>query len=464
MVGVMIGVDPHKGSHTAVVLDEAENVLGQIRVTARGDQVERLHRWAQAWPDRRWAIEGARGLGQLLAQQLLEVGEQVVDVQPKLAARVRLLNTGQVNKNDPNDARSVAVAALRSHDLRVVGVEDQTMVLRVWSGRYRNLGRLRTQAACRLHAVLCELVPGGFARRLSARQAIGVLDALTVHGAVAQARLELARDLVADLQRIDTQRREVKARIARAVAASGTSVTDIYGVGPVVAAAVLGYVRDIARFPSRDRFASYNGTAPIEVSSGNRKIYRLSRRGNRRLNHAIHMAAVTQIRNHGTAGRVYYDRKIAEGMGRKAALRALKRKISDTIYARLISDVRPGVAETRKDPGGHSGNDSASSAAGSHPETPALRTSHSRVATNPTTPVLPRARTRRSATRTASEQPPAPLDQPGGHGAARARSGQAPACPHRRPAGAAEVSRVKGGRRPSRSDRAATLEAGVAAP
>jgi transposase len=382
MAGVMIGVDPHKASHTAVVLDEAENILGRIRVTARADQVERLHQWAQAWPERRWAIEGARGLGRLLAQQLLEVGEQVLDVQPKLAARVRLLNTGQVNKNDPNDARSVAVAALRSHDLRPVGVEDQTTVLRVWSGRYRNLSSLRTQAVCRLHAVLCELVPGGVARRLSARQAIQVLDGIAVQDATVQARLELARELVNDLLRIDTQRHEVKTRIARAVAASKTSVTEVYGVGPIVAAAVLGYVRDIARFPTRDRFAAYNGTAPIEVSSGNRKIYRLSRRGNRRLNHAIHMAAVTQIRYRGTAGRAYHDRKIAEGMGHKAALRALKRKISDASYTVMITDAGRATQQVNKDPGGHSGNDSASSAAGSHPQPPALRTSHSRAIPN----------------------------------------------------------------------------------
>jgi transposase len=401
MTGVMIGVDPHKGSHTAVVLDQAETVLGQIRVIARGDQLERLQQWAATWPDRIWAIEGARGLGQFLTQQLLGVGERVVDVAPKLAARVRLLNTGQVNKNDPNDARSVAVAALRARDLREVSSEDDTAVLRVWARRYHDLGSLRTQAVCRLHAVLCELVPGGFSKRISAPQAIRVLDGLVVHGAIAQTRLDLARDLVEDLQRIDAQRREVKRRTSRAVAASGTSVTEVYGVGPIVAAAVLGYVRDIGRFPTRDRFAAYNGTAPIEVSSGNRTIYRLSRRGNRQLNHAIHMAAVSQISHHSTAGRTYYQRKIEEGMGRKAALRALKRKISDTIYGRMIDDARHRDSDTKgEDPGGHTGNDSESSAAGSHPVTPALRTSHSRVATHPTTvdrPTHPTRATRSSA-------------------------------------------------------------------
>jgi hypothetical protein len=159
-----------------------------------------------------------------------------------------------------------------------------------------------------------------------------------------------------------------------------------------VAGTVLGYVRDIRRFPTRDRFASYNGTAPIEVSSGDRKIYRLSRRGNRQLNHAIHMAAISQIRHHDSEGRAYYERKIAEGMTGTTALRALKRKISDALYARMIDDARRLAA---KDPGGHTGNDSASSAAGSHPETPALRTSHSRATANSKTgtdqrPLTPR--------------------------------------------------------------------------
>ena len=135
---------------------------------------------------------------------------------------------------------------------------------------------------------------------------------------------------------------------------------------------MIGYVADAARFPSRDRFAAYNGTAPIEVSSGNRKIYRLSRRGNRRLNHAVHMAAVTQIRHRHSDGRAYYDRKLAEGKTPKEALRSLKRRVSDAIYARLQADARRAAAFARTaGPGGQPGNDSVASAAGSPPKTSA---------------------------------------------------------------------------------------------
>jgi transposase len=375
----MIGIDPHKGSHTAFAIDGREKQLGKVRVSASARQAEVLLQWAARWPTRSWAIEGARGLGHLLAQQLIAADQRVLDVPPKLAARVRLLNSGQINKNDDNDARSVAIAALRGHDLPVLSAEDQTMVMRVWSRRYHDLGRLRTQVICRLHTLLCELVPGGVRKELRTSQASEVVAGLVADSPVTQAKLELARDLVADLQRIDAQRREARRRTARAVAASGTSITDIHGVGPIVAGIVLGYVRDIRRFSRGDHFASYNGTAPIEVSSGDRKIYRLSRRGNRQLNHAIHMAAVSQIRYRSTEGRAYYEKKIAEGMTGKSALRALKRKISDALYVRMIDDAR---RLTGEDPGGQSGNDAASSAAGSHPETPALRTSHSRATAN----------------------------------------------------------------------------------
>jgi len=302
MAVVMIGVDPHKASHTAVAVNAAEEPLGQLRVRASAVQAERLLGWAQAWPERAWAVEGAGGLGHLLAQQLLAAGERVLDVPPKLAARVRLLATGNINKNDPNDARSVAVAALRSAQVREAWRDDHGAVLKVWSKRYRDLGRARTQVACRLHQVLCELIPGGVPGEITAGQAGQVLASITPAGAVQAARCELAAELTEDLRGVDIRIRETRKKLTEAVRAAGTCLTGLFGVGPVIAAAVIGDVRAVSRFASRDNFASYNGTAPIEVSSGGRKVYRLSRRGNRRLNHAIHMAAITQIRYRHTKG------------------------------------------------------------------------------------------------------------------------------------------------------------------
>jgi transposase len=365
---VMIGVDPHKATHTAVVLDASEQFLGELRVRSAAGQVERLIAWAAPFTERTWAIEGAGGLGYLLAQQLVAAGERVVDVQPKLAARVRLLATGATNKNDPNDARSVAVAALRAATVPEVRGEDHAAVMKVWAKRHRDLSRHYNRVACRLHSVLCDLVPGGIANEITPAQATRLLDELEPAGAVAAARYELACELVADLVRLDTQRREARRRIAAAVTASKTSVTELFGVGPIVAATVIGDVGDISRFPSRDHFAAYNGTAPIEVSSGRRKVFRLSRRGNRRLNHAIHMAAVTQIRHRHSEGRAYYDRKIAEGHSGKESIRALKRRISDAIYTRLRDDAARATEPTSTGPGGHPGNDTETYVAGSHPE------------------------------------------------------------------------------------------------
>jgi transposase len=227
-------------------------------------------------------------------------------------------------------------------------------VLKIWSKRHRDLGRSRTQVVCRLHAVLCELIPGGVSKAITAAGAARILESIAPAGAVE------------DLRGIDARIRETRKKLAVAVQATGTSLTGLSGVGPVAAAAVIGDVRDVSRFGGRDPFAACNGTAPIEVSSGPRKIYRLSRRGNRRLNHAIHMAAVTQIGHRHSQGRACYDKKLAEGKTPKEALRSLKRQVSNAIFACLQADARRAAARTQG-PGGQTGNDSAASAAGSHP-------------------------------------------------------------------------------------------------
>jgi transposase len=464
----MIGVDPHKASHTAVAISAAEEPLGELRVRACAAQAERLLAWAAAWPQRTWAVEGAGGLGHLLAQQLLAAGERVLDVPPKLGARVRLLAAGDTNKNDPNDARSVAVAALRSAGVREVRADDHAAVLKLWSKRYRDLGRTRTQVVCRLHAVLCDLVPGGISRPIYASHAARILQQITPPDAVAAARCELAAAFLDDLRRIDAQVRETRKTLATAVQATGTCLTRLFGVGPVIAAAVIGDVRDVSRFGSRDHFAAYNGTAPIEVSSGPRKIYRLSRRGNRRLNHAIHMAAVTQIRHRHSDGRAYYDKKLAEGKTPKEALRSLKRQISNAIFACLQADAARAAARA-EGPGGQQGNDSVASAAGSHPRhrlfgqaTPGPG-HHPTAAAGNTAPSPARARGGPGHSSIAATLPPAPPrvqverpqrsedERPGGaarrrpHSAARKATGQGSLRKPQRPNGTSQAAKNTGG-------------------
>ncbi len=241
---ITIGVDPHKSSHTAYAIDGTETVLGQVRVAANRSQVERLVAWAAPFPERQWGVEGANGVGLLLAQQLVAAGERVVDVPATLAARVRTLGAGHTDKTDAHDAAAVAVVALRHRGLRVVTPEDHSAVLHLLSERRAQLVAARTQALCRLHAQLRSLVPGGAKRSLSASQAALVLRGIRPVSAIDIERKALARELLADIRSLETRIKTLDTRIAAAVRASASTLTEIPGVGPVLAAKIIGIVGD----------------------------------------------------------------------------------------------------------------------------------------------------------------------------------------------------------------------------
>jgi transposase len=334
---VMIGVDPHKASHTAAALDRHGQLLDHLRIAATLDGYQTLRVWAARWPDRRWAVEGAHGIGRALAQRLVSDGEQVLDVPAKLAARVRVLSVGHGRKSDPDDAVSVAVAARSVPALRQVGMEDQAVVLHLLTKRRQDLVAARTQTINRLHRLLMDLVPGGARRNLTAKRAAALLDQIAPTGAPAVTRWQLAGELVADARQLEQRIAAVEARIKTAVAQANTSLLELFGVGPVLAATFLGEVGDIARFPSKHHFAAHTGTAPLEASSGQVIRHRLSRAGDRKLNHALYMMAMVQVRRP-SAGQAYYQRKLAEGKSAKEALRCLKRRLSDAVYRCLATD------------------------------------------------------------------------------------------------------------------------------
>jgi transposase len=232
----------------------------------------------------------------------------------------------------------VAVAALRAPTLRPVELADHAEVLRLLAKRNTDIGNQRTRVVCRLHALLAELAPGGIAKELNVSDGVGLLARIDPQTAVERARHELAVELLDDVRRLDAQLKESHRRIRNAVKASCTSLTDLFGVGPILACSLIGYTGDVRRFRNRDQFAAYNGTAPVEMSSGGRVVHRLSRRGNRKLDHAIHLSAICQIRPPHSDGRAYFDRKVTEGKTKKEALRALKRHVSNAVYRQLVLD------------------------------------------------------------------------------------------------------------------------------
>jgi transposase len=218
-------------------------------------------------------------------------------------------------------------------------VEDQAVVLHLLTKRRQDLVAARTQTINWLHRLLMDLVPGGARRNLTANRAAAVLAGITPAGASTVVRWQLAGELMADVRQLEQRIAVVEARIKAAVAQANTSLVQLFGIGPVLAATFLGEVGDIGRFPSKHHFAAHTGTAPLEASSGQVIRHRLSRSGDRKLNHALYMMAMVQVRRP-SAGQAYYQRKLAEGKSPKKALRCLKRRLSDAVYRCLLADAR----------------------------------------------------------------------------------------------------------------------------
>ena len=367
---VMIGVDPHKAS-VSIEAREAgsERLLDTGRFATSTDGYRQLKAVVKRWPDRVWAVEGTAGTGRPLAQRLVADGEIVLDVPAKLAARSRVFDTGQGRKTDAYDAHAIVMVALRDRDsLRQVREEDALVVLRLLVDRHDQLAGAKVQGVCRLHRLFTELIPGGAPRQKSVDQYRRLLAGVRPRDQVGRTRRRMAAEQVRELVRLDTQMKASKKELKAAVLATGSRLMDLYGVGPVNAARILADVGDVARFPSKAHFASWNGTAPLDASSGEQLRHRLSRAGNRRVNRALHSVAAVQLR-HETPGKAYWRRK-NNGPGKsRHAMRCLKRRISDAVYRQLVTD-----ATTRQEQVvaagrvGHPGASLASSAADLPPD------------------------------------------------------------------------------------------------
>ena len=291
----------------------------------------------------------------------------------KLSARVRLFDTGHNRKTDAHDAHAVAVVAVRTKSLRVLAYDEQLEVLRMLVDRREELTRQRIQTVNRLQRLLAELTPGKVKKDITALQAKAILSGVRPRDMVGKTRKLLALEQLAEMVALDAKIKASTKELKVLVLERGSSLMDLTGVGPVVAARILADVGDVARFADRNRFASWTGTAPLDASSGEHVRHRLSRAGNRKANHMIHIAAACQIRLD-TPGRAYYRRKLAAGKRPLEAMRCLKRRISDAIYRQLLADATTALAEaatagTKAGPEGHRGASQQSSAAGSHPHT-----------------------------------------------------------------------------------------------
>lgn len=335
---VIVGIDAHKRTHTAVAVDEAGRKLGERTTHATTTEANlELVRWADGFgTDRRFAVEDCRHLSRRLEADLLAAGEELVRVPPKLMAHARDA-ARTYGKSDPIDALAVARAALREPNLPIARLDGASRDLRLLVDHREDLVRDRTAQINRLRWHLHELdpawdpAPRALVRFKHLDAAAARLEGL--HGTVAW----VARDLVGRIRELTVAANELERRIVQAVSGLAPTLLGLAGVGALTAAKIVAEVAGVRRFRSKDAFARHNGTAPLPVWSGNRVRHRLSRTGNRQLNAAIHRIAVTQMRIHEGA-KSYLDRRLSTGNTKTEAIRALKRKLSDVVYRRLLAD------------------------------------------------------------------------------------------------------------------------------
>jgi transposase len=384
---MLIGIDPHKSTHTATAVDpEANSDRSSIRIEVTLADYQRMLDWARQWTQRQWAVENAEGMGRHVTSWLLARGERVVDVSPGATARVRQPSRGGGRKNDRIDAAAAACVAALPGDARPMRVQDSTDALALLDERRTNLAQARVRAANQLRALLRALLAGGAPRDLSAAKAEQLLSTVNPAGVAERTRHHLAAELIDEIRSCDAKLTDNATAMAELVNRTGSTLTDTPGIAAVTAARLIGRTGQASRFPNASAFANYAGTAPVEIASANRTRHRLSRRGDRQLNSALHTVATTQIRMAGSPGHAYYTPKITEGKTPREARRRLKRRLADHIWRTMINDERRRASGAG--PGGQSGATLLSSAASSTPTASSSDQSLPRPAKHdPTTPV-----------------------------------------------------------------------------
>ncbi|MFK5646113.1 IS110 family transposase [Ornithinimicrobium sp. LYQ121] len=337
---VMIGTDSHKRTHTFVAVDDVGRRLGECTLRANTDGHLQLLTWAARFEEVTFALEDCRHLTRRLEGDLLRAGQRVVRVPTRLMAGARR-GARTPGKSDPIDAEAVAVAALRHPGLPVAELDGPARQVKLLSDYRRDLVMQRTRACCQLRWHLHELDPDLALPSRSLRQAntrARVQDFLdTQEGTVAR----LARKLVARIADLSEEIKDIEKELKDLVHAQAPTLLSLPGCGVLSAAVIIGETAGVHRFRDKDAFARFTGTAPVPVWSGaSAGKVRLNRGGNRQMNYALHMIAITQARGVGP-GKAYLAKAEARGKDRVAALRLLRRRLSDAIYSALRADQVP---------------------------------------------------------------------------------------------------------------------------
>ena len=337
-MAVFIGVDSHKSSLAAAAVDELGRVVSAREFTNDPEGHRRLLTWRRAFAGRaRTGIECSGTYGNALARVLCDAGEDVVEVPTNLSHReARRQAKG---KSDPMDAVAIARVVAREQVLPRPRVDRASEDLKLLSDHFDQLKRLRTQLVNRVHKALMVARPGY-------EQRIGDLGAERHRTAVLRmmrgdrsVRADLVRRNIRELRRLDSELKSIKTQMSDALVASKTSLTDQCGIGPVIAAKLLGEIGDISNVRSKAAFGRLSGTAPLPASSGQTVRHRLNRGGNRKINFALHYVAVTRCRLDPET-QAFMARKLAEGKTKKEAIRCLKRHLANTIYRTMVADSR----------------------------------------------------------------------------------------------------------------------------
>ncbi|MGH2654640.1 MAG: IS110 family transposase [Actinomycetota bacterium] len=335
---IVVGIDPHKKTHTAVAVDGVSGAeVATLTVKARAKGHERLLSWARSIDsDLLFAVEDCRHVSGGLQRFLLARGERMKPVPPKLMAGTRR-GARTRGKSDPIDARAVAQAALRHPELpgaHLAGVErDVRLLLDHWEDLVTERTRYQNRLRWHLHDLdpAFEVPTGGLDRSCWLDRTEGHLEAMEQGVQVRMALGEVRR-----IRELTQEARRLERELTTLVRLMAPELLAIPGCGPLTAAKLLGETGGVRRFRSEAAFAMHVGTGPLEVSSGERQRHRLSRSGNRQLNAALHRIAITQLRIHPPA-QAFLERKRREGKGKREALRCLKRHLARVVYKTLLT-------------------------------------------------------------------------------------------------------------------------------